>query len=155
VGGLQGGGIRDFPHLLRTLSNFSRSLDSSLRSRHTLILVSSHMVIILLHNIMVRGDQYEEQRPRPHNNQAPRPRGAAPVRQRQGEDQAKGGDNHITMAEQLGDETEKQSKVICFNCAEWGHYSSECKQPRLCFVCQTTEHVGRECPEWQKPITVA
>jgi hypothetical protein len=72
-----------------------------------------------------------------------------------GDDQAKGGDNQNTTAEKLGAETDKQSKVNYFNCAEWGHYSSECKQPRLCFICQMTEHVGRECSEWQKPITVA
>jgi hypothetical protein len=33
-----------------------------------------------------------------------------------------------------------------------GHFSSDCKEPKLCFICQTSSHVGRECPEWNKPL---
>jgi hypothetical protein len=40
--------------------------------------------------------------------------------------------------------------VTCFNCAGWGHFSTNCKEPRLCFVCETSDHIGRECPEWDK-----
>jgi hypothetical protein len=79
--GHQVGGIRDFHlHLLRTLSNFSRGLDSSLLSHPIFTLVSSLLVIILQHNLTVRGNQYGEQRSRPHNNRDPRPKGAAPTR---------------------------------------------------------------------------
>jgi hypothetical protein len=46
----------------------------------------------------------------------------------------------------------KQSNMTCFNCAEWGHYITECKQPKLCFICQATDHVGRNFPMWMKPL---
>jgi hypothetical protein len=48
--------------------------------------------------------------------------------------------------------TDKGPKVTCFNCAEVGHFSTECKAPKLCFIYQTTTHVGRDCPEWRKPL---
>jgi hypothetical protein len=50
---------------------------------------------------------------------------------------------------------DKMPKVTCFNCAEWGHYSTDCKEPRLCFICQTTNHVDRDCPEWQRSLEPA
>jgi hypothetical protein len=46
----------------------------------------------------------------------------------------------------------KVSDVTCFNCVELGHYSTDCKLHRLCFICQTSDHVGRDCPEWLKPL---
>jgi hypothetical protein len=46
-------------------------------------------------------------------------------------------------------------KITCFNCAGYGHFSTDCREPRLCFVCQTTDHLGRECPEWNKPVEPA
>jgi hypothetical protein len=49
----------------------------------------------------------------------------------------------------------KLSKNICFNCVEVGHFSTDCKAPRLCFICQTSSHVGRDCPKWGKPIELA
>jgi hypothetical protein len=49
-------------------------------------------------------------------------------------------------------EPSKVHNVSCFNCIEWGHYSTECKQLKLCFICHTLAHVGRECPEWLKPL---
>jgi hypothetical protein len=30
-----------------------------------------------------------------------------------------------------------------------------CREPKLCFIYQTTDHVGRECAEWLKPIDPA
>jgi hypothetical protein len=56
-----------------------------------------------------------------------------------------------------GDHVEpmKMAKVTCFNCAEWGHFSNDCKEPRLCFICQTIDHVGRDCPEWLKHVESA
>jgi hypothetical protein len=45
--------------------------------------------------------------------------------------------------------------VTCFNCAEWGHFSTDCKAPKLCFICQIVEHVGRDCLEWKKPMESA
>jgi hypothetical protein len=57
--------------------------------------------------------------------------------------------------EQLMEEESKQPKVTCFNCAEFGHFSTDCKAPRLCFICQTASHVGRDCPDWNKPIELA
>jgi hypothetical protein len=49
----------------------------------------------------------------------------------------------------------KQAKVICFNCAQWGHFSTDCRELKLCFICQTSDHVGRDCPEWTKPLESA
>jgi hypothetical protein len=48
-------------------------------------------------------------------------------------------------------EQDKQIKVTCFNCGQLGH----CSEPKLCFICQTSEHVGRECPAWTKPLESA
>jgi hypothetical protein len=50
------------------------------------------------------------------------------------------------------DDSDKLPKVTCFNCVEWGHFSTNCKVPRLCFICQTTAHVGTDCSEWKKPL---
>jgi hypothetical protein len=50
---------------------------------------------------------------------------------------------------------DKLPKMTCFNFAEWGHFSTDCKAPKLCFICQTTDHVGRNCPEWEKPLEFA
>jgi hypothetical protein len=44
-------------------------------------------------------------------------------------------------------EPEKQTRVTCYNCAQWGHYSTDYKKAKQCFVCQTAAHVGKECPE--------
>jgi hypothetical protein len=33
-----------------------------------------------------------------------------------------------------------------------GHYIIKCKQPKLCFICQTAIHVGRDCPSWMKQL---
>jgi hypothetical protein len=49
----------------------------------------------------------------------------------------------------------KLSKNICFNCVEVGHFSTDCKAPRLCFICQMSAHVGRDCPKWGKSIELA
>jgi hypothetical protein len=46
----------------------------------------------------------------------------------------------------------KLSNVTCYNCAEWGHYSTGCKLPKLCFIYQTSDHVRRDCPKWMKPV---
>jgi hypothetical protein len=27
--------------------------------------------------------------------------------------------------------------------------------PKLCFICQMSDHVGRDCPEWSKPLESA
>jgi hypothetical protein len=50
---------------------------------------------------------------------------------------------------------DKLPKVTCFNCAQWGHFSTDCRESKLCFICQTTEHVGRVCPEWNRPLELA
>jgi hypothetical protein len=44
------------------------------------------------------------------------------------------------------EDSDKQLKVTCFSCAEWGHFSMDGKAHKLCFICQTAEHVGRDCP---------
>jgi hypothetical protein len=49
----------------------------------------------------------------------------------------------------------KIPKVTRFNYDEFGHFSMDCKEPKVCFICQTANHVGRDCPEWQKPIAIA
>jgi hypothetical protein len=46
----------------------------------------------------------------------------------------------------------KISNVTCFNCAEWGHYSTNCKKLNVRFICRTANQVGRECAEWLKPL---
>jgi hypothetical protein len=53
------------------------------------------------------------------------------------------------------EEENKQPKVTCFNCAEFGHSSTDCKAPLLCFICHTASHVGRDCPDWHKPLEPA
>jgi hypothetical protein len=50
---------------------------------------------------------------------------------------------------------EKQAKVTCYNYAQWGHFSTNCQEPRQCFICQTTDHVGRDYLEWLKPLEPA
>jgi hypothetical protein len=52
-------------------------------------------------------------------------------------------------------ETDKKIKVTCFSFGQWKHFSTDCKEPRLCFMCQTYDHVGKECPEWSKPLVLA
>jgi hypothetical protein len=59
------------------------------------------------------------------------------------------------MEERKVEEDEKQIRVTCFNCAEWDHFITHCKAPKLCFICQTANHVGRDCPEWVKPLELA
>jgi hypothetical protein len=49
----------------------------------------------------------------------------------------------------------KTPKVTCFNCGEFGHFSTDCREPRICFICQTANHVVRDYPEWLKPIAAA
>lgn len=51
--------------------------------------------------------------------------------------------------------TVKGCKVPCYNCGVVGHFSSDCKKPRISFICHTTAHIGRECPDWKKPIQAA
>jgi hypothetical protein len=48
--------------------------------------------------------------------------------------------------------TDKGPKVTCFNYAELGHFSIDCKAPKLCFICQTSTNVGSDYPEWRKPL---
>jgi hypothetical protein len=50
---------------------------------------------------------------------------------------------------------DKGHKVTCLNCAQWGHFSSDCRESKLCFICQTTNLVGRGSPEWSKPLEPA
>jgi hypothetical protein len=50
------------------------------------------------------------------------------------------------VGEKQGGADEKLARVTCYTCAEWGHFSTDCKGPELCFICQTASHVGRECP---------
>jgi hypothetical protein len=56
------------------------------------------------------------------------------------------------MGKQLDVVGDKFAKVTCFNCTGWGHFNTDCKDPRLCFICQTADHLGRECPEWGRPL---
>jgi hypothetical protein len=56
------------------------------------------------------------------------------------------------MEIKLDEEAIKLCNVSCFNCIEWGHYNTDCKQPKLCFICHTLAHVDRDYPEWVKPL---
>jgi hypothetical protein len=53
------------------------------------------------------------------------------------------------------EEESKQPNVTCFNCVEFGHFSTDCKAPRSCFICQTASHAGRDCPDWYKHLEPA
>jgi hypothetical protein len=55
----------------------------------------------------------------------------------------------------IDEESDKLPKVTFFNCAEWGHFSIDCKALKLCFIYQTTDHVGRDWPKWEKPMESA
>jgi hypothetical protein len=74
------------------------------------------------------------------------------VQKQKQEDQKQKEEAQKVVEAQLVDDLDKQAKVTCFNFAEWGHYSTDCKAPKLCFICQTATHVGKDCPEWQKPL---
>jgi hypothetical protein len=63
--------------------------------------------------------------------------------------EAGGQPSQENQATEVGD---NQVRVTCFNCAEWGHFSSDCKKPKVCLICQIASHVGKDCPEWQKPL---
>ncbi|XP_062203848.1 uncharacterized protein LOC133906086 [Phragmites australis] len=47
------------------------------------------------------------------------------------------------------------SKVVCHNCGDGGHFSNNCNQSKLCFICKRGDHVVKVCPEWKKPSEVA
>lgn len=47
----------------------------------------------------------------------------------------------------------KNLQVVCFNCGEIGHFSSACSKPRICFICQSMEHVAEFCLAWKQPHT--
>jgi hypothetical protein len=79
-------------------------------------------------------NQYGEQRQRQFNQQAPRPRGKT-AKQKQGAEQGKVDEKQELAVEKEVVELNKQSRVNCFNCSEWGHYSTDCKQSRMCFIC--------------------
>jgi hypothetical protein len=53
------------------------------------------------------------------------------------------------------EDADKQPKVTCFNCRELGHFSTDCRAPKLGFICQIATHVGRDCPHWKKPLVSA
>jgi hypothetical protein len=40
-----------------------------------------------------------------------------------------------SVGQQLEGARDKFAKVACFNCGSWGHFSTDCREPRLCFVC--------------------
>jgi hypothetical protein len=90
-----------------------------------------------------------ETRPR-QNNQGFRPRGQQ-QRQRQDRQEepnntdAKGDYANTQPEDQAVGEQDKQPKVTSFNCGELGHFSTDCKAPRLCFICHIAAHVGRDC----------
>lgn len=52
-------------------------------------------------------------------------------------------------------EENKADKVICFNYAGTGHYSTECPKEKVCHICRSDMHEVAGCPEWVKPREVA
>jgi hypothetical protein len=73
-------------------------------------------------------------------------------RQRQVEAPPKEEEKQCAAEKRMETDQEKMPNVTCFNCAQWGHFSTDRREPRLCFICQTTDHIGTDCPEWLKPL---
>jgi hypothetical protein len=71
-------------------------------------------------------------------------------RQRQAGEPPKEEEKQQNAERKVDVEQEKVANVTCFNCAQWGHFSADCREPRLCFICQTTYHIRRDCLEWSK-----
>lgn len=42
-------------------------------------------------------------------------------------------------------------QVVCFNCGDFGHYSSVYGRLKICFICLEKDHVSNNCLEWKKP----
>jgi hypothetical protein len=100
------------------------------------------------------------QRPLTQNNQGFRPsegqQRQRPERQEESGQEETTVDAAVKVPEvQSMEEENKQPKVTCFNYAEFGHFSTDCRAPKLCFICQTTNHVGRDCPDWLRPLEPA
>lgn len=45
--------------------------------------------------------------------------------------------------------------MVSFNCGQTGHLYFACNGPKVCFICQSTEHVVDLYPEWKKPAHTA
>lgn len=83
------------------------------------------------------------------------PQGQASPQHQIANETAKGSDAEGTETESSGGVQDKNLQVVCFNCGEIGHLSSACRRPRVCFICQSTNHVVDLCPEWKKPPVAA
>jgi hypothetical protein len=95
---------------------------------------------------------FNQQAYRPRQNPpGPRPR-VEPPKQKEATSKVEDDQRFVHAWEKDGGDVEKLARVTCFNCAKWGHFSTDCKEPKLCFICQTASHVGKECPEWMKPV---
>jgi hypothetical protein len=90
-----------------------------------------------------------------YNQQGQRPGAGATPRQREAVEKLVEVPKEDESGKDAPVEPGKTAKVTYFNCVEWGHFNNDCKKPRLCFICQTTDHVGRDCPEWLKHVELA
>lgn len=46
---------------------------------------------------------------------------------------------------------DRNIQVVCFSCGVIGHLGSACSKTKVCFICQSLEHVVDLCPEWKRP----
>jgi hypothetical protein len=62
-------------------------------------------------------------------------------KQRPADEAQKADERHPDQEKKEAEDPEKLAKVTCFNCTHWGHFSVECREPHLCFICQTGDHL--------------
>lgn len=94
-----------------------------------------------------RGRYQPSTRPNQAQNPAPEQALAQNLKKAEGE---KGSEDGSIDAGSSGTAQDKNLQVVCFNCGEIGHLNSAYSRPRVCFICQSTNHVVELCPEWKK-----
>jgi hypothetical protein len=93
--------------------------------------------------------------PRQNSQQGQRARASTPPKLREGVEKVVENPGEVKGEKNARVEPGKVANVTCFNCAAWGHFSTYCKKPKLCFICYTADHVGCDCSEWSKSMESA